>query len=82
MTHYAINLADLLQFQREQPVIYGAWLLGTLTDKTVTIDHERFDAEALLFRDELVGDATCRLLHLKAPQLRTYKSDGKGWRRA
>lgn len=79
---YAINLADLLMLQREQSVIYGAWLVGTLTGHAVTIDHERFDAEALLFRDELVGEATCRLLHLKAPRVRTYKDDGKGWERA
>ncbi len=77
---YSINLADLLVFQREMPTIYGAWLLGTLSGEHVTVDGERFDAEAMLFHDERVGDAACRLLRRKVPEMRTYKNDGHGWR--
>lgn len=83
MSKYAVSLADALVFQREQPVIYGAWFSRTLSSETATVEPGRFDGEALLFRDELTGDATCRLLrvHFDKNQLRLWRNDGHGWKR-
>jgi hypothetical protein len=88
---YAINLADMLTFQRDNPMIHAILVQPRLTHEVVKAEgKDRMDGGAVLLMEDDAGKpdqakSICEVLRLrnKKSELRIYQSrtGSGGWER-
>ena len=82
---YAINLGDLMAFQRTWPLIYSVTVRPRLTGESATVDRAAIDGEAAVLDDDERSEAVVDLLQKRMGKnrMRAYRQwDGsRKWER-